>query len=203
LRGTLETADGKRESMPVTIHAFAVDRNHHTPSKERSTFTYLNWGGTWRFDRLPPGEYLIGVGVYFKTRWDPIRLPFWYPGATRAEDAEVVRIGESGVIELALRHPPAPRQIQFSGVIVEQGGRPTKGGGVVLFDLDADHGVANAPADLGGRFQVRGWEGRRYSITAYDCHGRVPGMSAPVPIDPTSTEPLRIVLTRPCPGPSR
>jgi hypothetical protein len=200
LHGTLATADGKPESMPVTIHAFAIDRSQRTTSKARSTLTYLARGGTWSFDRLPPGEYVIGVGVHFKARWDPVRIPFWYPAATRPEDAEIVRVRESGVVELALRHPPPPREILFSGVIVDQSGTPTNGGGVMLHDLDVDHGVANGSADARGRFQVRGWEGRRYSITAYDCQGRVPAMSAPVPIDPRSAEPLRIVLTGPCPG---
>jgi Carboxypeptidase regulatory-like domain len=200
LRGTLATTDGKPESMPVTIHAFAIDRLQRTASKQRSTFTYLARDGTWSFDRLPPGEYVIGVGVHFKTRWDPVRIPFWYPAAIRPEDAEIVRIGESGVVRLTLRHPPPPREIQFAGVIVDQSGTPTNGGGVVLHDLDLDHGVANGSAGAWGRFQVRGWEGRRYTITAYNCQGRVPAMSEPVPIDPESAEPLRIVLTRPCPG---
>jgi len=200
LHGTLVREDGKPESMPVTIHAFAIDRSQRTASKERSTFVYLARDGTWSFDSLPPGEYVIGVGVHFESRWDPVRMPFWHPAATRPEDAEIVRIGENGVVRLALRHPSPPPEIQFSGVIVDQGGRPTNGGGVVLHDLDVDHGVANGSADAWGRFQVRGWEGRRYTITAYDCQGRVPTMSEPVPIDPKSVEPLRIVLTRPCPA---
>jgi hypothetical protein len=200
LRGTLATAEGKPESMPITVHAFAIDRSQRRASKERSTFTYLARDGTWSFDRLPPGEYLIGVGVYFKTPWDPVRIPFWYPAASRPEEAEIVRIGESGVVQLALRHPPPPPEIQFSGVIVDQSGTPTNGGGVWLHDLDVDQNVANGPADASGRFQVRGWKHRRYSITAYNCNGRVPAMSAPVPIDPQSTEPLRVVLMLPCPG---
>jgi hypothetical protein len=200
LQGTLVKGDGKPESMPVTIHAFAIDRSQRTASKERSTFTYAR-DGTWSFDGLPAGEYVIGVGVHFKSRWDPVRMPFWYPAGTRPEDAEIVRIAESGVVGLELRHPPAPREIQFSGVIVDQDGRPTTNtGGVLLHDLDLDQGVANGSADVLGRFQVRGWERRRYTITAYDCRGRVPGMSEPVPIDPKSTETLRIVLTRPCPA---
>jgi Carboxypeptidase regulatory-like domain len=200
LHGTLVRGDGTPESWPVTIHAFAIDRSQRTPSKERSTFTYLAHDGTWSFDSLPPGEYVIGVGVHFKSRWDPVRMPFWYPAATRPEDAEIIRIGEIGVVQLSLRHPPPPREIQFSGVIVDQGGRPTNGGGVVLHDLDVDHGVASGSADARGRFQVRGWEGRRYTITAYHCQGRVPTMSEPVPVDPKSAEPLRIVLTRQCPA---
>ena len=200
LHGTLATADGKRESMPVTIHAFSINRSQRQVSKERSTFTYLERNGTWSLDRLPPGDYVFGVGIHFKSRWDPLRIPFWYPAATRPEDAQIVRIGESGVIELALRHPPPPREIHFSGAIVDQNGKPGNGGGVVLYDVDADHAVANGSVDASGRFQVRGWESRRYSITAYDCQGRVPAMSEPVPIDPESAEPVRIVLTRPCPG---
>jgi hypothetical protein len=85
------------------------------PSKERSTFTDLDRDGTWSFEGLPPGEYLIGVGVQFKTRWDPIRMPFWYPAATRPEYAEIIRVGEGGAVRLALRNPAAPREVQFSG----------------------------------------------------------------------------------------
>ncbi len=44
---------------------------------------------------LPPGEYLIHVGVETGSRWDPIRIPFWYPAAARPEDAAIVRIGAS------------------------------------------------------------------------------------------------------------
>ena len=171
LHGTLATADGNPEFLRVAIRAFAIDRSQRTAPTERSTsLTYLARDGTWSFDRLPPGEYVIGVGVHF--RWDPLRLPFWYPAATRREDAEIVRVAEGGVVQLALRHPPPPREIQFSGVIVDQSGTPTNGGGVVLHDVDVDHGVANGSADARGRFHVRGWEGRRYTITAYHCQGR-------------------------------
>ena len=87
----------------------------------------------------------------------------------------------------------------FAGVIVDHSGNPANGG-VVLHDFDAGHGVANGSADGQGRFRVRGWEGRRHIITAYHCQARVPAMSEPTPIDPASTEPLRIVLTRFCPA---
>ena len=199
LRGTLWTGDGRPESMPVTIHAFAIDESQRTPLKERSTLTYLNRGGMWAFDRLPPGEYLMGVGMNSGKRWDPVRIPFWYPAAARPEDAQVIQIGETGVVNLELRHPSPPREVTFSGLMVDQSGNPAEGG-VVLHDLDAGHHVANGSADWRGRFQVRGWEGRRYTITAYNCQARVPAMSEPIPIEPTSAEPLRIVLTRPCPG---
>lgn len=199
LRGKLLTADGRPESMPVTVHAFAVDGTPRRPAKERSTFTYLARDATWSLDRLPPGEYLVGVGVHFKGRWDPARVPFWYPGAARPEDAEVVRIGDTGVVELTLRHPAPPREVQFSGIMLNPDGTPASGG-VVLHDLEADHGVANASADARGQFQVRWWEGRRYAVTAYNCQGRVPAMSERVPVDPGSSAPMRLVLTRPCPG---
>ncbi len=199
LRGTLETGDGRREFSPVTVHAFAVDPAHRIPSKERSTMTYLARDGTWSFDRLPPGEYLIGVGINGGKRWDPVRIPFWYPTTTRPEDAQVIHVGETGVVQLTLRHPAPPREIVFSGVIVDEAGNPA-GGGVFLHDVDAGHDVANGPADRVGHFQVRGWQGRRYVAKAYNCSGRAPAMSEPIPIDPTSTEPLRIVLTRPCPA---
>ena len=177
----------------------------HLPSIDRcawrrrteGTFTYLARDGTWSFDGLPPGEYLVGVGVQFKSRWEPLRIPFWYPAATRPEDAEIVRVGGAGAVRLALRHPAAPREVQFAGVIIGPGDRPVEGG-VWLHDLDAGHAVANGSADARGRFQVRGWEGRRYTITAYACQGRVPAMSEAVPIDPTSAGSLRIMLTRPC-----
>jgi hypothetical protein len=199
LRGTLVTGDGRPETMPVTIHAFAINGSQRTALKERSTLTYLNRDGTWSFDRLPPGEYLLGVGVNSRTRWDAVRMPFWYPGVTRPEDAQVVRIGETGVVHVELRHPPPPPEVVFSGVIVDQNGNPA-GGGAFLRDRDAGHDVANGPADGQGRFRVRGWEGRSYTITAYNCQGRVPAMSEPISIEPGSTEALRIVLTRPCPA---
>ena len=197
LRGTLVTGDGRPETMPVTIHAFAIDKSQRTPLKERSTLTYLNRGGTWSFDRLPPGEYLIAVGIHGSKRWDAVRMPFWYPAAARPEDAQVVQIGETGVVHLELRHPPPPREVIFSGVIVDQSGNPV-GGGAFLRDLDAGHDVANGGADRQGRFQMRGWEGRRYAITAYNCQAPAPAMSEPNTIDPGSSGPLRIVLTRPC-----
>ena len=73
---------------------------------------------------------------------------------------------------------------------------------VVLHDLDAGHDVANGSADWRGRFQVRGWEGSRYTIKAYHCQAQVPAMSEHILIDLAATEPPRIVLTRPCPAPS-
>ena len=94
----------------MTVHAFAVDPAHRIPSKERSTMTYLARDGTWSFDRLPPGEYLIGVGINGGKRWDPVRIPFWYPAATRPEDAQVIHVGETGVVQLTLRHPAPPRE---------------------------------------------------------------------------------------------
>ena len=158
LQGTLETGDGRRESSSP-IHAFAVDAAHRTPIKERSTLASQR-NGTWSFDRLPPGDYLIGVGIYSSKRWDPLRIPFWYPAAIRPEDAQVIHLGETGVVHLTLRYPPPPPEIVLSGVIVDQSDNPAAGG-VFLHDLDAGHDVANGPADSRGRFQVRGWEGRR------------------------------------------
>ena len=198
LRGTLETGDGLSRSSPVPVHAFAVDPAQRIPSKERSTITYVARDGTWSFDRLPPGEYLIAVGIDGVKHWDPVRIPFWYPAAARPEDAQVIHVGETGVVQLTLRHPPPPREIVFSGVIEDEDGNPA-GGRVFLHDLDAGHDVANGAADRVGHFQVRGWQGRRYVARASNCHGHVPAMSEPIPIDPDSTEPLRIVLTRPCP----
>ena len=200
LHGTLVIADGRPETMGMAIHAFALDGTVRAPSPDRSTYTSLNHDGTWSFEGLPAGEYLVGVGVRFTGQWDPLRIPFWYPAAMRPEDAEIVRIGDSGAVRLALRHPVVPPRIQFSGVIVSADDRPVAGG-VWLNDLDAGHAVANVPADALGRFQIRGWEGRRYTITAYACDRQVPVKSEAVPVDPASPESLRIVLTRPCGAP--
>jgi hypothetical protein len=170
--------------------------------KARSTVTRLARDGTWQFEGLPPGHYLIAVGVEVEPRWDPLRLSFWYPAAKQPEEAEVIAIGENGVVELSLRRPAPPRELHFSGVIVDGEGRVTSAI-AFLHDLEADDRVAYAPADRWGRFQVRGWEGRRYTITAHACNGHVHAMSDPVAVDPESREPMRIVLTRPCPTRSR
>ncbi|HET7697609.1 MAG TPA: carboxypeptidase regulatory-like domain-containing protein [Vicinamibacterales bacterium] len=200
LHGTLALADGSRELNAVTIHAYAIDPATRAPSPGRMTFTYVNHlDGTWSFDGLPPGDYLIAVGTHFKPRWDAKRMPFWYPAAARPEDAAIVRVGGPAV-RLALRYPDPPREVQFAGVIIGPGDRPVEGG-VLLHDVDAGHGVANASADARGRFRVRGWEGRRYTITGYDCNGRVAAMSDALPVDPAAAASLRIVLTRPCPTP--
>ncbi len=49
LQGTLARGDGTPESMPMTVHAFAIDRSQRTPSTDRSTRTYVERDGRWKF----------------------------------------------------------------------------------------------------------------------------------------------------------
>ena len=58
------------------------------------------------------------------------------------------------MVQLTLRHPAPPREIVFSGVIVDEDGNPA-GGGAFLHDVDVGHDVANGSADCVGHFQVR------------------------------------------------
>jgi Carboxypeptidase regulatory-like domain len=181
------------------ITAVAVDANGTIVDASRRMDTFTDREGRWSFRGLPPGRYKVGANVFNKRKWDPWQQPVWYGGALDASNAQVIEIGESGTQNIVIQFPPAPAEIQIEGVLVNAGGKAANGD-VVLHDTAAGHSVGESSTDGSGRFFLRGWQGRRYTIVGSACSSA--GLTSEnIEVPHKTHEPIRVTLTKPCKRP--
>jgi hypothetical protein len=164
----------------------------------RSDVAFADENGAYSFKMVPAGRYLIQMrydGMSSQTRPFPV---IYYPGTPYKSQARVFTIEEGETIELDVKVPPLPAEIEIRGQVVWPDGKPAAKARVIyLLPLE---GIANSvEVDEEGRFSFKAYHGLAFVIGAsveVDKSKTVSGHSGPI-VTGVNTQPIKIVLTSP------
>jgi hypothetical protein len=158
--------------------------------------------GLFEFPDLPPGRYVVGVGL---TRWlsrDTVYPRTFHPGSGVVGDASIIEIREGTHVELPpLRLPPALKAIKLTGIVVWPDGTAAAGVNVSLRNGDPSAVQVGTGTTTGpdGRFTFTIHEGLSYIVAIWHIVGDGPqpqhfkAETAPF-IGSERLDPVRLVL---------
>jgi hypothetical protein len=192
-----------RQLPLVTTQVSLVPTRGSPKAEVFSSYTYQR--GVFTIQRIPPGDYVLGVNISEPPREgrhlsDPFP-PTYFPGVTNRAEAKIIHV-ESGqqLSGFELRIPFRLKQRTITGRVTWPDGKPALGAYVELKDSE----FPDSNVDLGhsikdGTFTVTGVEGRIYSLSAAIGigEGQRPFHSETIHLKSGENGPLRLVLSLP------
>ncbi len=186
------------QGLPVPkaeLRVMAADKERHQGYVD---WAYADETGAYSFKMVPAGRYLIQMrydGMSSQTRPFPV---IYYPGTPYKSQARVFTIQEGDTIDLDIKVPPLPAEVEIRGQVVWPDGKPAAKARVIyLLPLE---GIANSvEVDEEGRFRFKAYHGLAFVIGAsveVDKTKTVSGDSGPI-VTGVNTQPIKIVLTSP------
>ena len=156
--------------------------------------------GSFEFDQLPPGNYIIGVDLDNGANARSYSPRLTYSSAEAAPQPIAVKAGQR--VDLgALRLPEPARRLMVSGVATWEDGRPATAVRVVA--LDRTEGTASLRltgdvlSEADGKFTIQLWPGRTYRLRAQYARRELTLVDgSTVKTDVQSRAPIRIVVRR-------
>jgi hypothetical protein len=169
--GMLLDASG-RPASGVPLDVVAADHADKPPS-----FYIPNpvSDGSGRFELVdvPPGRYLVAVGLTLRMDAETSYPRTFYPGTPALERARPIEVGPGAHVQLdPLRLPDPLARHTLDGTVVTLDGTPVAGVSVVLQGPRGAQAGAVVTTDAQGRFSFRVFEGLTYAVRAYS---NVPG----------------------------
>lgn len=161
------------EGKPVPgVSVAVVDAEGKNPEFKYGRYERTDDEGRYKFEGLPPGRYWLGLHVAgFSMQDDPTNAyaRTYYPGVSRAEEAEVLEIRAGEELKgRDLRLPPRRAESVIRGRVVWSDGTPVANANVTYRDVTyADVPVSNSVnADERGEFTLKTYVGAVYQIEA-------------------------------------
>lgn len=179
-------------------------------SKDESSKSIMWYGtdenGQYKYDRLPPGRYILATTV----DGPPVsKIPYgrvYYPNALKLENAGVIVVGESEILNDQNIQIPWLKVRKIEGSIVWSDGSPVTNGWISLFKSEnspdgPDERYAEVNANKQGRFTLQVIEGAEYWVRAYGYtqDGKYERIDAqPMRLDVSDfDQPLKIIVLTP------
>jgi hypothetical protein len=163
VHGVVRLTDGRPARAGVNVSAVPVDATR-PPSEHQSTMT--DDDGSWRFRRLEPGKYRIGVNLLDRPTASSPFAPTWYPGAERPSEAAIVEVDWQSSARAEIYVQALGVETTVRGVVVDETSLPVERAEVFLF-VDGDRWVwSSMQTNTLGQFVLPALQGRDYKIRA-------------------------------------
>lgn len=138
------------------------------PDGGRGQYTETDRSGTYRFDDVPVGDYIL----YVQLRSNTVRYPIWYPNATTPQDATPITVlanAETGEVDFVV--PTLDGVIR--GTLTDANGKAIPNSSVQLESLDGTGFLVRSYAgtDKEGNFMFTEVPDGQYRLLAYGCAG--------------------------------
>jgi hypothetical protein len=153
----------------VSVALVSVD---HAADQERwrSPLTEADEQGRFEISRIPPGRYRLGVNITVDPRTGTSYPPTWYPGVTQEAMATIINMGRGERLSgytLKLAGKLTPHRMQ--GIVFWPDGRRAADINIWLESEEHPGDIVSGyqRTDANGRFELVGYEGRRYRVLAY------------------------------------
>lgn len=163
-------------------------------------YAYVDEDGLYSFKLIPNGRYVLQI------RYDGMtsqKRPFpemFYPGTLDKSQARVFTIQEGETIDLDIKVPPLPAEIEIRGQAIWPDGKPatTAKVGYMMRDDSIFYGIE---VDGAGRFSFKAYEGLTLGVSASVeiTKGKYASTNAGPIVVGVNTEPIKLVLTSPSP----
>lgn len=160
-------------------------------------YAYTEEDGSYSFKLIPEGSYVLQMrydGMSSQNRPFPV---MYYPGTPDKSQARVFTIKEGETIDLDIKVPPMPSDVEIRGQVVWPDGKPATTANVGYMAKDSIfYGIK---VDEQGRFSFKAYEGLNLGIsaTAEVAKGKYANAHSGPVVAGVNTEPMKLVLQLP------
>jgi len=159
-------------------------------------YAYAAEDGSYSFKLIPEGRYVLQIrydGMSSQNRPFPV---MYYPGTADKSQAQVFIIKEGETIDLDIKVPPLPSEVEIRGQVVWPDGKPASTANVG-YKAPKDSIFYGIKVDEQGRFSFKAYAGLTLGVSA--SVEVTKGKHANAHSDPivagVNTEPIKLVLT--------
>ena len=163
-------------------------------------YAYADEDGSYTLKLIPEGRYVLQIrydGVNLQGRPFPV---MYYPGTPDKSQAQVFTIKEGETIDLDIKVPPLPSEVEIRGQVVWPDGKPAPTANVG-YQVPRDSVFYGVKIDEAGRFSFKAYAGMTLNISASVevTKGKYASANSGPIVTGVNTEPLKLVLRPPEP----
>jgi hypothetical protein len=192
------------KGAPVVTTQVVMVRTGSSKNSD-NIMAYTDERGIFTVQRLPPGDFVLGVNISEPPReGQHLSHPFpptYFPGVPDRANARIIHVESAQQLAgFELRLPARLKQRTILGRVTWPDGKPALGAYVELKDSEfADRNVDLGTAGPDGAFVVTGVQGRLYSLSSVIGigEGQNPVHTETVQLGPEQNGPIHLVLSLP------
>ena len=163
-------------------------------------YAYADEDGAYSFRLIPEGRYVLQIrydGMSSQNRPFPV---MYYPGTPDKSQARVFTIKEGDTIDLDIKVPPLPSEVDINGQVVWPDGKPATTANVGYM-VPKDSIFYGIKVDAQGRFSFKAYEGLTLGVSASleVTKGKFANAHSGPIVAGVNTEPIKLVLIPPSP----
>ena len=163
-------------------------------------YAYADEDGLYSFKLIPAGSYVLQIrydGLSGQNRPFPV---MYYPGTTDKSQARVFTIKEGETIDLDIKVPPLPSEVEIRGQVVWPDGKPVTTANVGYM-VPKDSVFYGIKVDEAGRFSFKAYSGLTLTVSASleVTKGKFANAHSSPIVAGVNTEPIKLVLSGPQP----
>ncbi|HEX6188857.1 MAG TPA: carboxypeptidase regulatory-like domain-containing protein [Pyrinomonadaceae bacterium] len=163
-------------------------------------YAYADEDGAYSFKLIPEGRYVLQMrydGMSSQNRPFPV---MYYPGTPDKSQAQVFTIKEGETIDLDIKVPPLPSEVEIRGQVVWPDGKPATTANVGYM-VPKDSVFYGIKVDEQGRFSFKAYEGLPFGVSASVevTKGKFANAHSGPIVAGLNTEPIKLVLAPPSP----
>ena len=158
-------------------------------------YSYTAEDGSYSFKLIPEGRYVLQMrydGMSSQDRPFPV---MYYPGTPDKSQARVFTINEGDTIDLDIKVPPLPSEVEVRGQVVWPDGKPATNANVGYM-VPRDSIFYGIKIDEAGRFSFKAYEGLTLGVSAsveVEKGKYANAQSGPIAVG-VNTDPIKLVL---------
>ena len=161
-------------------------------------YAYAEEDGSYQFKLIPPGRYVLRLrydGMTSQNRPFPV---IFYPGTAEKSQARVFTIEEGETIDLEIKVPPLPSEVEIRGQVAWPDGKPATTANVGYM-VPKDSIFYGTKLDEAGRFSFKAYTGMTLNVSASleVTKGKYASANSGPIVAGVNTEPIRLVLQLP------
>jgi len=204
ISGRVVDANGKLVGREVRVSIIAANDADKPMSTLLHRNAYTDDLGRYVFDGVPPGRYILGIGIADAPTKKTPYPKIYYPKGDLPLQAKIIELAKGQRLnELNFRLAPRLKAATITGIAVDENGKPVTEADVDLYDLeDPDDQLfgVDVKTDKQGRFTIHCFKGRRYLVHAWKDEDYLVGtgkQSTPAEVDTGKpSQPIKLILNK-------
>lgn len=153
------------QGLPVAKAQIVIIQADKERYQGYADYAHTDEEGSYSFKLIPEGRYVLQMrydGLSSQNRPFPV---MYYPGTLDKSQARVFTIKEGDTIDLDIKVPPMPSEVEIRGQVVWPDGKPATTANVGYI-LPRDSMFYGVKVDEAGRFSFKAYEGITLIVSA-------------------------------------